>query len=57
MNDFSALAPGRYTVFAKNSYGDEEGLPLFRHAIDVDGERRQVVQVRFEGESTRVLPW
>jgi hypothetical protein len=57
LNDFSDLVPGLYTVFTTNSYGDAEGLTLFRQVIEVNGQGRQVVQVRFEGESTRVLRW
>jgi hypothetical protein len=57
LNDFSELVPGPYTVFVTNSYGGEEGIPLFRQVIEVTGSGRQVVQVRFEGDNTRVLHW
>ena len=57
--DFSALVPGRYTVFAKDSYGGTVGRSkLFRQVIDVvEGPKRQVIQVRFEGPEVRELPW
>ncbi|QSQ20412.1 carboxypeptidase regulatory-like domain-containing protein [Pyxidicoccus parkwayensis] len=50
-NDFSDLVPGPYTVFATNPRDDGPGLLLFHQTVQVDGRGRQVVQVRFEGDS------
>ncbi|MFP2927591.1 carboxypeptidase regulatory-like domain-containing protein [Pyxidicoccus sp. 3LG] len=60
LSDFTGLPPGRYTVFATNSYGLGGTIgrsTLFREVIEVDGKQRQLVQVRFEGEDLRELPW
>ncbi|MFP2927590.1 carboxypeptidase regulatory-like domain-containing protein [Pyxidicoccus sp. 3LG] len=57
-SDYSELAPGKYTVFATHSYDGAVGRSrVFREVIEVDGKQRQLVQVRFEVEGLRELPW
>ncbi|WP_229908569.1 carboxypeptidase-like regulatory domain-containing protein [Comamonas sp. JC664] len=56
LSDFSQLAPGTYTVFAENSYGSHTGLMLHRTVVEVGAEERRLVQVRFDGADTRILP-
>ncbi|MFP2927592.1 carboxypeptidase-like regulatory domain-containing protein [Pyxidicoccus sp. 3LG] len=55
LNDFSELVPGAYTVFARDPYSDEAGLRLVRQVVQVDGQKRGVVQVRFHGEDSRLV--
>ncbi|MFP2905990.1 carboxypeptidase regulatory-like domain-containing protein [Pyxidicoccus sp. 3LFB2] len=58
LTDFSELVPGRYTVFARDSYSGMGGRGmLFRKVVQVEGAKRHVVQVRFDGEDARELPW
>lgn len=57
LTDFSGLRPGRYTVFASRSYGDDElEAHHFRQVVEVSGNGRQVVTVRFEKTDPRTSP-
>lgn len=56
LSDFTGLEPGTYTVFATNTYGENGREALFRKVIEVDGQKRQIVQVRFAGEDARTPP-